>query len=698
MKKVLDQKDLCFDKPYLWIRNFSSDKSIVINQGGTSSGKTYCIMDMLLLRLITERNIVISVVGQNYPNLWRGAARDALTIWSNTPLYQSYIPRITKMGATCPTTNSVLEFVAYQSSENAKSGKRDYLFINEATGIDYEIFQELQMRTKVRTWIDFNPTSQFWAHKYYMDKPEVEWIYSTHLANKFLPEKIHQEIENLKITNPEKYEVYGLGKCGKTEGLIIQDWSLCDVLPDEYKWQVLGLDFGYSCFKGDTLIKTKTGDKFIKDINYGDMVLTSDGYMKVLSKDLKGKKETFTKKIITDLGETTITATPDHLFKTTNGWKQFKDLTKKDILYSTLCSKEKSTQEIQIQNTQIISTIGEKSSSIEIFIKSFLEKFQRDITFITLIKTLSTMISVISGQSHQKSTVDYIQKRLLKEINNLSLGKNVNLLLKTGVRDEKRLKKLLRIVKGFVLYVVKNSFLQTHIKNTVLRFVIVLIEKLQTNSILKESVNFVEKFIEQIDSTERKRVHQDARINLVAVKDIINLDSSIEEVYDLTVEGVHEYFANEILVHNCDPTAVSLIRYSNGQIWVKEILYNKNMLNVNIADELKKRGLQDLELICDSAEPKSIEELRRQGLYRARGAIKGKDSILSGIDTIKSFHLNVTRDSDNIQNELLKYKWKKDNIGNWTNVPEDKWNHSIDSIRYALSYKIPKSSGFKTIL
>lgn len=328
---------------------------------------------MLLFRLISEPNRIISVVANHYTELRRGPVRDAMNIINSNELYKTYIPKITQNGCYCPSTNSIMEFVAFPTSETAKSGKRDYLFINEATGIDYEIFSELQMRTKIRTWIDFNPTSQFWAHKYYLNNPDAEWIYSTHKANNFIPEKIHQEIENLKITNPEKYEVYGLGKCGKTEGLILQNWSLCEVLPEDFKWEVLGLDFGFTS----------------------------------------------------------------------------------------------------------------------------------------------------------------------------------------------------------------------------------------------------------------------------------------------------------------DPTAITHIRYSDGQLWVKEVCYQRNMLNKDIADLIKKLGLQNLELICDSAEPKSIEELKRQGLYRARGAVKGKDSILSGLDTLKSLHINITRDSENLQNEFFKYKWKKDNLGNWTNTPEDKWNHSI---------------------
>ena len=376
-------------------RNYTSTAEVVCNSGGSSSGKTYCVLQVLMLIMCTEPNRVISVVAAHYPNIVRGVYRDASSIWSSTPFFKAMIPDgITRNGCRCPATGSAMEFVAFASAEMARGGKRDYLMLDEANTIPYEIFIELQMRTKVRTWLTWNPTSTFYANTLYENNPKAEWIFSTHKANRFLPQKVHDELEGLKNTNPEKYRVYCLGKRGKVEGLVYTDWSLTDELPESFRWQCVGLDFGF------------------------------------------------------------------------------------------------------------------------------------------------------------------------------------------------------------------------------------------TN----------------------------------------------------------------------DPTAIVLVRYVNGQLWVKEVCYQRNLTNPDIAEILKSNGLDGLEVVCDSAEQKSIEELRRNGILYARGAVKGPGSINSGVDLVRSLHINVTRDSSDMQDELMHYSWKKDSLGHFTNTPEDRYNHLSDALRYCVMYKMPRSGSGKSIL
>ena len=125
-------------KPPLFFENKDSDKRININQGGTSSGKTYTIIDLLFCLGMEEPEQVITVVGQDIPNLKKGAYRDAKRIWGDSELYQQWYgkPNETERIFTC-TNGSIIEFNSYQDEQDAKSGKRDYLFLNEANGIDY---------------------------------------------------------------------------------------------------------------------------------------------------------------------------------------------------------------------------------------------------------------------------------------------------------------------------------------------------------------------------------------------------------------------------------------------------------------------------------------------------------------------------------------------------------------------------------
>lgn len=136
-----------------------------------------------------------------------------------------------------------------------------------------------------------------------------------------------------------------------------------------------------------------------------------------------------------------------------------------------------------------------------------------------------------------------------------------------------------------------------------------------------------------------------------------------------------------------DPTAIVDVRLSDGQLWVDEICYKNGMLNIDISNLLKDNNLLDIPIIADSAEPKSIAELRR---YRhiIEGALKGTDSINTGISTLNRYKINVTKRSLNIIKELRNYKWQQDIDGKWLNKPIDKFNHSIDAIRYVALNKL----------
>lgn len=164
------------------------------------------------------------------------------------------------------------------------------------------------------------------------------------------------------------------------------------------------------------------------------------------------------------------------------------------------------------------------------------------------------------------------------------------------------------------------------------------------------------------------------------------------EVYDLWIEGVHEYFANGILVHNCDPTALEHVILAHGELWVDEEIYQTGLTNEDIADRCKEQGLTKRDLIiADSAEPKSIQEIHNRGLWIIPST-KGADSINNGIDILKRFRINITRRSHGIIENMQQYKWKKSRDGETTNQPIDAFNHGIDAIRYVALKKLSVAS------
>ena len=136
-----------------------------------------------------------------------------------------------------------------------------------------------------------------------------------------------------------------------------------------------------------------------------------------------------------------------------------------------------------------------------------------------------------------------------------------------------------------------------------------------------------------------------------------------------------------------DPTTLVGIWKQDGKLWIDELLYQTNMTNNDIGNYLKSINFGRQELICDSAEPKSIEELRRQG-FNVHPAIKGADSIKIGIDILKRYELYVTKTSTNLIKELRAYQWETDSNGKLTGKPIDYMNHCIDPMRYIALNKL----------
>lgn len=153
-----------------------------------------------------------------------------------------------------------------------------------------------------------------------------------------------------------------------------------------------------------------------------------------------------------------------------------------------------------------------------------------------------------------------------------------------------------------------------------------------------------------------------------------------------------------------DPTSVNELVYSNGEFYVDELEYKPGMFNTDIHDVIKfneltteqkageplthdelKKIKTRAEVVADSAEPKSIAELKVLGL-NCIASVKGPDSVKFGINTMKEFHINVTKRSLNVIKEFRNYSWKKDKHGEFMEEPIDNWNHAIDGIRYGVTH------------
>lgn len=132
-----------------------------------------------------------------------------------------------------------------------------------------------------------------------------------------------------------------------------------------------------------------------------------------------------------------------------------------------------------------------------------------------------------------------------------------------------------------------------------------------------------------------------------------------------------------------DPTALIEIKKHNNTIWLNEVIYKKGLTNSDIIQLCKDNNIKG-HITADSAEPKSIEELRKAGL-NIHAATKGPGSVNTGIDKLKALKVYYTSRSVNIKKEQLHYKWKLNTNDEPTNEPIDNYNHAIDAVRYAVA-------------
>jgi len=250
--------------------NIEADHRFVGNQGGTSSSKTISILQVLCHIALSEK-CVITVVGQDIPNLKKGSLRDFQNIVL-PDMHDSFKNKFKEYNKSDRIYNlpngSMIEFTSFSDFQDAKNGKRDYLFINEANGIPYTIAEQLISRTRKRIYFDWNPDSEFWYHEHIKTDSRCITFYSNYKHNPFIPDSIKEDIFHWKVTNERKYKIYGLGKTGKLDGLIYPNYSLVLDLPFIFDKEVYALDFGFSDPMSLNHLRAWNNNLYIDEIFY----------------------------------------------------------------------------------------------------------------------------------------------------------------------------------------------------------------------------------------------------------------------------------------------------------------------------------------------------------------------------------------------------------------------------------------------
>lgn len=266
-------------------------KRIKIIQGGTSAGKTYGILPLLITKAATYERLEISVVAESVPHLRRGALKDFLRIMKDTGRY--FEERFNRTLLRYEFGNgSVIEFFSADDSSKLRGARRDILYINECNNVTFESYNELSIRTKKEVYLDFNPANEFWVHKELKDEPESDFLILTYKDNEALDQSIISQIEKNRdkgLTSAywaNWWKVYGLGELGSLEGVIFSNWKTIDTIPTEAKLVGIGLDFGYTNDPTAIIeIYNYNNTRIVNQLKYQTGLLNSD-IAKLLPKDV----------------------------------------------------------------------------------------------------------------------------------------------------------------------------------------------------------------------------------------------------------------------------------------------------------------------------------------------------------------------------------------------------------------------------
>lgn len=223
----------------------NTDKRIVIEQGGTRSGKTYNILMWLIFGFaLNNKKKVVTICRKTYPALRTSAMRDFIQILQDYELYDER--NHNKSSAEYILNGNLIEFISLDQPQKVRGRKRDLLFINEANELHWEDWQQLVFRTTGRIILDYNPSDEFhWIYERVKTRVDAEFHITTYKNNPFLPQSIKDEIELLKDTDENYWRVYGLGEVGTGKTLIF-NYTPIEKVPDNAELLSYGMDFGYT--------------------------------------------------------------------------------------------------------------------------------------------------------------------------------------------------------------------------------------------------------------------------------------------------------------------------------------------------------------------------------------------------------------------------------------------------------------------
>ena len=223
----------------------NSDKKIVVEQGGTRSGKTYNILLWIIFEYCTRKeNKIITICRKTFPSLRATVMRDFLEILRTHEIYNEN--NHNKSSSEYRLYGNLIEFTSLDQSQKIRGRKRDLLFINEANELFWEDWQQLVFRTQERIVLDYNPSDEYhWIYDKVITRSDCDFFKTTYLNNPFLEDAIKIEIERLKETDDQYWKIYGLGEKAGSIATIFK-YTEVNKIPEGADLIAMGMDYGYT--------------------------------------------------------------------------------------------------------------------------------------------------------------------------------------------------------------------------------------------------------------------------------------------------------------------------------------------------------------------------------------------------------------------------------------------------------------------
>jgi phage terminase large subunit len=248
----------------------------IVNQGGTRSSKTWSITQVYILYCLTTPNKKVAVVRKFNASLRDTVIADFLNIMRDLNIFND---KHWKKGLSeyhFPN-GTVLAFHGVDDAQKIRGRKRDLLLCNEANELDLEDFVQLDIRTKEKIFIDFNPSdTESWIYDV-MKRDNCKFIQSTYKDNTFLDPNEVKTIDDLILVDKEYYNIYALGLPAKHLGTVYSHQQIIDRWPElDDREIVLGLDFGHN--HPTALIETNWQDEkcYVRELLYKSKMTSTD--------------------------------------------------------------------------------------------------------------------------------------------------------------------------------------------------------------------------------------------------------------------------------------------------------------------------------------------------------------------------------------------------------------------------------------